>query len=609
MPLDSRTSTGAARFSRAARVARVLERPMAKVAVVATIAALGAAAALLPAVTRLDLALDDALFALLARLAPRPAPDDIAIVAVDEASLDALGVPQSLLLGALARGVTAIATARPRAIGLDVILPERAYPALAPRDDVAMATALLAARRSVPVVVGITARADGTPRPVLPALLGAATAHGLALFPADVDGRVRRIDDRLGAHGERVPTLVGEIARTLGLPAARGGLHYALGDGFAAVPLATVLRWHARGDVDALERAFHGRVVLVGAVLPYEDRFAQPVALDRADARRDVPGVMVHAQALRSLEANALVRPVPPWAALAFLAGAALPWFPRGPWTRMAALTGVAVAATALAALALRQALDVPLAAALAGALLAAATRSALDAWCAREERLRLAAQFGGYVSPAVLDAILAGRLDDEARRGRRVLAFLFADVRGFVELSARHAPEGVLALLNRYYEAVTPAIHAQGGTIDNFRGDGLMAIFGAPNPLPNPAAAASAAARDMLLRLAWLNEGLERDGLPTLAVGVTLALGEAVVGNVGSRDRYNYTAIGDGANVAARLQEVAKTTGWPVVATSALAEASGATDWTPLGTFPVRGREPVPAAGWRPPAPHGYSS
>ena len=181
------------------------------------------------------------------------------------------------------------------------------------------------------------------------------------------------------------------------------------------------------------------------------------------------------------------------------------------------------------------------------------------------------------------------------------MLAFLFADVRGFVSLTAQYPPEGVLALLNRYYDAVTPAIHAHGGTIDNFRGDGLMAIFGAPNALPNPAASACAAARGMLERLAVLNRGLAKDGLPTLAIGVTMALGEAVVGNVGARDRYNYTAIGDGANVAARLQEVAKAEGWPVVATRSVVAAAGESGWTPLGTFPIRGRDPVDVAGWRP--------
>jgi adenylate cyclase len=600
VPDESPLRSGA-RTTRAEALARALAQPAAKVALVVAFAVLGALAAWLPPVARAEHALDDAAFAWLARHARLPAPDDVAIVAVDERSLDALGVPQSLLLAPLARAVTAIASAQPQAIGLDVVLPDRAYPALAPGADVALTASMLAARRSVPVILGTTARADGTPRPVLPSLLGAATAHGFALLPADVDGRVRRVDDRLGDRGERVPTLVGELARGLGLQPAHGGLQYALGEPFAPVSLVDVLAWDAQGRRDALDAAFRGRVVLVGAVLPFEDRFAQPVPLLRDERRRDAPGVLLHAQALRSLRAQALVAPAPGWLAAIFLATAALPWCPRQPAGRVIAFALVAAALAAGSVLALRMSVDLPLAGALVAAFVAGAMRSAFDAWQAREARRRLTMQFGGYVSPAVLDAILAGRLDEEARRGRRVLAFLFADVRGFVHLASSHAPEGVLALLNRYYGAVTPAVHAAGGTIDNFRGDGMMAIFGAPNALPNPAAAAANAARGMLARLAALNDDLRREGLPTLAIGVTLAIGEAVVGNVGGRERYNYTAIGDGANVAARLQEVAKSSGWPVVATAACAEASGMPDWTPLGTFPIRGREPVAVCGWRP--------
>jgi class 3 adenylate cyclase len=201
-----------------------------------------------------------------------------------------------------------------------------------------------------------------------------------------------------------------------------------------------------------------------------------------------------------------------------------------------------------------------------------------------------------------VLHAILDGRLDEDARRGRRMLAFLFADIRGFVEMSAHHSPEQVLALLNRYFGAMTPALHAHGGTIDNFRGDGVMAVFGAPNPLPNPAAAASSAAREMLERLAALNRELAAEGEPPLSIGISMAYSEAVVGNVGSRERYNYTALGDGANVAARLQETCKSSGYPVVATAALVDAAGETEqWWPLGPIPIRGYAEVEVFGWRP--------
>ncbi|MEP6679449.1 MAG: adenylate/guanylate cyclase domain-containing protein, partial [Betaproteobacteria bacterium] len=153
-------------------------------------------------------------------------------------------------------------------------------------------------------------------------------------------------------------------------------------------------------------------------------------------------------------------------------------------------------------------------------------------------------------------------------------------------------------------FDAIAPAIHRAGGTIDNFRGDGLMAVFGAPNAIANLANAAIAAARAMFEALAALNAAFAREGRAPLAIGVTLALGAAVVGNVGARERYNYTALGDAANVAARLQDVAKASGYPLVATATLvaaADGAAALGWTPLGSIALRGHASVAALGARP--------
>jgi adenylate cyclase len=585
------------------RVSRLLtwsRRTPGAISVAAALIALGAVASSVPAMRDLDLKLLDHKFALLARMAPLRAADTIVIVGIDEPSLGSLAEPQSLLLKPLAHAITAIAAAKPRAIGLDIVLPDRSYDAFAPGGDMAMVTALLATRRETPLVAGVTTRDDGTVREIAPAILAAAGRSGLALLPIDHDGRVRRFDERLGVDGGPVPTLVGELARALGLPIDYGHIQYALGQGYDYVPLRQVLDWGGADDRASLERAFGGRIVLIGAVLPYEDRLPQPVRLARWDPVRDPPGVLVHAQALRSLESGAIVRPTTlPWQAALLIVAASL-WFLETWHWRVAALAAFAALAFAISTLGLRFGYDLPIGTSLRVAVAAVALKSALEAWQVRQERARLRAQFGGYVSPSVLDAILGGRLDDDARRGRRMLAFLFVDVRGFVELTSHHAPERVLDLLNHYFGAMTPVLHAHGGTIDNFRGDGLMAIFGAPNPMANPAAAAAAAARDMLARLPALNRELERKGHPAIAIGISMAFGVAVVGNVGSRERFNYTALGDGANVASRLQEVAKSTGYPIVATESLVEAAGELDrWKPLGHFAIRGHPDVAVYGW----------
>jgi class 3 adenylate cyclase/CHASE2 domain-containing sensor protein len=583
-----------------------LGTPRGALVVVPLLCAFAVALAYAPGMRAIDLALLDAKFAALARIAPLPAPDDIAIVGLDEATLAATPEPIALSHRTLGRALTALAQAGPREVGLDIILPDRSFDTFAAGADQSLVVGLLTLRRVAPVVLGVTTRADGSARPVHAPLIAAAGLAGFAELPQDDDGRIRRYDDRLGANGEAVPTLVGEMARALGVQAERGLIQYALGQGFDYVPLVQVVRWMDEGRKDELARAFHGRSVLVGAILPYEDRQRQPVPLARWEDSRDAPGVLVHAQALRSVLAQAMVRNVPwPLELLALALATALWFIPSWPW-RAAALAAVCAGAFGGGMGLLRAGVEWPLGSVLRVAIGAAVLRTGFDGWQVRQDRARLRKLFGGYVSPAVLRSIFDGTLDAEDQRTRRTLAFLFADIRGFTRLSAATPPEEVLTLLNRYFTAMTPIVHAHGGTIDGFRGDGLMAIFGAPNALARPASAAIAAARDMFDALATLNRELVADQRQPLAIGISLALGEAVVGHVGAPDRYNYTALGDAANVASRLQELTKTSGFALVATQeTVAAASGAAalGWTPLGEIAVRDHRSVQALGCRPDA------
>jgi class 3 adenylate cyclase len=247
----------------------------------------------------------------------------------------------------------------------------------------------------------------------------------------------------------------------------------------------------------------------------------------------------------------------------------------------------------------------VPPAQAWLAGLVAVGLRTAFDVGAARASRQHLAQTFGGYVSPQLLRAILSGDVD--AGHGRRTMAFMFADLRGFTSWSEarRNDPGAVLAVLNRYYATVTPIIHRHGGTIDNFRGDGIMVMFGAPVPLDDACGAAFAAARQMIVALQRLNETeLKAQGL-TLEVGMGLAWGDAVYGDLGSDDRKDFTALGDAVNVAARLQDLSKTLGYPVLMTAEFLEHVTERDGiVALGEAPLKGHSPVAIAGWRPDRP-----
>jgi adenylate cyclase len=173
-------------------------------------------------------------------------------------------------------------------------------------------------------------------------------------------------------------------------------------------------------------------------------------------------------------------------------------------------------------------------------------------------ERDRVRDLLDKNVSPEVAAQLLR---DGAALGGEeRAVTILFADLRGFTTLSEKLAPRDLLALLNRYLDRMSGAIEAHGGVIDKFIGDAIMALFGAPVTQGDPADRALAAALAMERALADLNREFESEGRPPLAIGIGVNTARVVAGNIGSHRRLNYSVIGDGVNVAARLQSLTRT-------------------------------------------------
>lgn len=140
-----------------------------------------------------------------------------------------------------------------------------------------------------------------------------------------------------------------------------------------------------------------------------------------------------------------------------------------------------------------------------------------------------------------------------------QTITVLFADIRGFTSLSENEKPEKVVTLLNLYFSAMSEIIFEFGGTLDKYIGDGLMAIFGAPNASPNDAKHALQTAIAMQKRLMILNKDLRNEGFSEVQIGIGLHTGEATIGYIGSEKRSEYTAIGDTVNLAARLESNAR--------------------------------------------------
>ncbi len=535
---------------------------------------------------------------------------EVIIVGIDDATLAKAGVPIALIHGELGQALDAISGAGARAVAVDLVLPERSFDRLVPGADAALIRGLSRAARRTHTVFVLEPDAGGHVRAPFAPFVAAVGTHGLvtAQLPVDSDGVVRRYDPGLSAPGLR--TLAGELSYRLGRgleAAAPGWIDYTRGSAFSYVPLIEVLQAAQAGHDQQLRDAFEDRVVLIGSVLPYVDRVAQPVLLLAWEYPQTAPpAVVIHAQVLRSILGSGLIHAPPGWlSALAALVLACIACVPQV-GTRWAVLGSAAATGVSVATLLHGLGWWVGLAGPLTAGVSAVALRTSLDVASARQERSRLTRTFGGYVSPQVFEAIVQGRLT--TGMGRRELAFVFADLRGFTAWSEATAPEQVFEVLNRYFAAVTPSIHQRGGTIDNFRGDGIMALFGAPEVHSDACRAAFDAAREIVVQGRQLLDGIGGERSAMLDVAVGIAFGEAMYGDLGSADRKDFTAIGDAANVAARLQDLSKSLGYPVLMTQAVLQRLGplaSPDLAPqvLGQVALRGHSTVTIAGWRPAA------
>lgn len=157
---------------------------------------------------------------------------------------------------------------------------------------------------------------------------------------------------------------------------------------------------------------------------------------------------------------------------------------------------------------------------------------------------------------------------------GRHVrCSVMFSDIRGFTALVDAQPPEETIELLNTYYTLMFDAIAGHGGVVNQMVGDGLMAIFGAPLPLSQPATSAVAAAREMIELVELFDREQAAAGKPQIRIGVGIATGEVVAGYTGTNRRATYTCVGNTVNIAARLEAHTKEAGRPILLDGATRE------------------------------------
>jgi len=354
----------------------------------------------------------------------------------------------------------------------------------------------------------------------------------------------------------------------------------------------------SRGSpISGVANPFAGKIILIGAgAEELHDTKNTPFYASEATPRK-MPGVEMHAHALQTLLARAFILRSPPLLVLALNALLALLIFFGVAWLKpwrgllVSLLLSALFLSLGFAAFAkFNYWLD--LTALFICAILAYLTTSLYHYFKEKRQRIRIQTMFAHYVPNQVVEELINRpqllKLGGEKRR----LTVLFADIWNFTSISEKMSPENLVLLLNEYMTAMTEVIHAQAGIIDKYEGDLIMAEFGAPVPYEDHALRACRAALQMQSRLADLRLRWAAEGKPALEIRLGINTGEVIIGNMGSRDVFDYTVIGDAVNLCARLEKANKVYGTGILISQFTREDLPQDFITrPLDDLRVRGR------------------
>ena len=523
------------------------------------------------------------LFDILSIVAPaRPPQPSAIVVAIDEPSFSEIGQRWPWSRDLHARLIERLRAAGAKVIAFDIIFSEPSTEGADRTFAQALGPDVILAADDVTTILdqGVqTTRVS----PIDP-FLEAGAVPGITSVDIDGDAYLRRIPHAPDGFAAEALRLIGEPVAS---PPPPGALIQYFGP---ARTYPTVSYYQALDPEQFLPPGrFKDQIVLVGLSLKAAtsadtgapDTFptAYTLTTDTLTA-----GVEVQATILDNLRYGLYVIPLPRLAMVSLVAAAAFlaaAFCIHGvTWrTGFAAAFVVAFFIAGSWVLLRFERVWAPPALPVAVALAVFGTRFGLD--YARERQLRHAVSeaFSRYLAPELVAQLARDPGALKLGGERKNLSILFCDVRGFTTLSERlkDEPERLTALINRLLDPLSEAILAEGGTIDKYIGDCVMAFWNAPLPSPEHPLRAVRAAMRMLDAVQGVNAELRQEqgtAAPAFAIGIGINTGDCVVGNVGSRWRYDYSVLGDAVNLASRLESLSKEYGVSLILGPATAEA-----------------------------------
>ncbi|MBM3535687.1 MAG: adenylate/guanylate cyclase domain-containing protein [Alphaproteobacteria bacterium] len=523
-----------------------------------------------------------------------PSDSDVVVVAIDEQSYRSepfRNTPKVAWTPHIARVLEAIDAAEPKAIGLDVIYPTSLdRPELLRGYDRPFLLALRKLADKDRLVLG-AARLSGETLEPYPGQIAAAKGRGnLRLLNLDVDR-----DDVVRGYfsafaddaGGTTPSFGVELAKRAGAAPPNGDFLINFNTGPGDVPVHSMVDLWSCDDPAYFARHFRGKIVLFGEMLDLEDRFlsAKRLAMTtRADAhaapercrlpadperfgalgdRRTIPGVLIHAAAINTVTKGIYVSPLSGAISFLVVGGSvmifAILFFLMKPGTGLIAGAGVLAVEIGMAVVDFAHGVVVPIMLIAITGFLAYAVVYAYRFIVEDREKRWIQHAFRHYLAPVLVDRLAADpsalRLGGEKRR----VTVFFSDIAGFTTISERlrDRPERLVEILNKYLTVMTDAVEARGGYVDKYIGDAVMAIWNAPLDDADADWHAVEAALDCLKALERFNAEIVVGEYDMTPIGTRIGIhaGTAIVGNMGSRARLNYTATGDTVNLAARLE------------------------------------------------------
>jgi adenylate cyclase len=350
------------------------------------------------------------------------------------------------------------------------------------------------------------------------------------------------------------------------------------------------------GEKPAVDPAlFKDKVVFIGLTASgLLDAFPTPLG------KGTLPGIQLHASVADSLMSNLFIQPAPRWTTPFAVVATAIAV------GLMAAALPFGIAATSTIALALAWAgislwafdrgLWVAMMQPLTAMGLTLFVGTAYRYFVEDAEKRKVSKLFGRYVSRDVYKQLMSDPAKAELGGSRREMSVLFSDLRGFTSITEKGEPEALVGQLNEYFTRMVDIVFRNGGTVDKFVGDMVMALFGAPVDDVNHAEAAVATAVEMVRELAHLNQRWAAEGRVQLDIGVGVNSGDMIAGNIGSSAIMSYTVIGDNVNLGSRLESLNKDYRSRIIISDATrSRLRTSYETRPLGSVVVKGKtQPV---------------